>query len=80
MWHFVIFIDDYSRKCWIYFLKQKSEVAATFEEFKALVENQAQTTIKVFRIDNGGEYISKAFQDFYKQNGIIHKLTTPYTP
>ena len=29
--YFVIFIDDYSRKCWICFLKQKSEVAATFE-------------------------------------------------
>jgi hypothetical protein len=38
--YYVIFIDDLSRKCWIYFLKLKSEAFAKFKEFKALVENQ----------------------------------------
>ena len=39
---YIIFIDDYSRRTWIYFLKQKesTEVLAKFKEFKALVENQ----------------------------------------
>ena len=34
--YYVIFIDDLSRKCWIYFLKLKSEAFAKFKEFKAL--------------------------------------------
>ena len=36
----ITFIDDYSRKTWIYFLKAKSEVFERFREFKILVENQ----------------------------------------
>jgi hypothetical protein len=37
---YVSFIDDFSHKTWIYFLKTKDEVFNRFQEFKALVENQ----------------------------------------
>ena len=58
--HYMLtFIDDYTRKTWVYFLKYKSEVFEKFFHFKALVENQSGQHIKVFRIDRGGEYISK---------------------
>jgi len=33
--YFVTFIDDYSRKTWIYFLKTKDDVFDRFREFKA---------------------------------------------
>jgi hypothetical protein len=36
--YYVIFIDDFSRKTWIYFLKSKNETFNKFKEFKALVE------------------------------------------
>ena len=36
----VTFINDYSRKTGIYFLKAKSRVFERFQEFKTLVENQ----------------------------------------
>lgn len=35
---YVSFINDYSRKTWVYFLKAKLEVFERFKEFKALVE------------------------------------------
>ena len=40
--YYVTFIDDNSRKTWIYFLKRKKseEVLQRFQEFKSLVENQ----------------------------------------
>ncbi|KAK2981445.1 hypothetical protein RJ640_001959 [Escallonia rubra] len=44
--YFLLFIDDYSRKTWVYFLKQKSEVFSTFKRFKALVEKQSGYQIK----------------------------------
>ena len=33
------FIDDFSRFCWVYFLKLKYEVFETLKVWKALVEN-----------------------------------------
>ena len=32
-------IDDFSRNCWVYFLKHKSEVFDLLKVFRALVEN-----------------------------------------
>ena len=36
--YFLTFIDDFSRKIWMYVLKSKSEVLARFKEWKTLVE------------------------------------------
>ena len=36
--YYASFIDDYSRKTWIYFLKKKDEVFERFKEFKSLGE------------------------------------------
>jgi hypothetical protein len=36
--YFLLFVDDYSKFCWIYFLKSKSYVFAEFVKFKATVE------------------------------------------
>ena len=44
--YYVTFIDDYSRKTWIYFLKKKSEVFRKFKEFKSLIENHPKRIIK----------------------------------
>ena len=58
------FIDDFSRYCWVYFLKHKPEVFGLFKVFKALVENQSGRKIKVLRSDNGGEYVKFEFINY----------------
>jgi hypothetical protein len=78
--YYVSFIDDYSRKTWIYFLKAKSEVFSKFKEFKALVENLSEKKIKVLRSDNGGEFSSEEFKTFCIEVGIKRELSTPYNP
>lgn len=77
--YFLTFIDDFSRKIWIYFLKNKSDTFSKFKQFKAEAEKQSAKYIKVLRSDRGGEYNSKDFIDFCKQHGIIMQ-TTRYTP
>ena len=78
--YFILFIDNYTRMCWVYFTKQKSEVAGVFQNFKALVENQANCSIKMLRSDNGTEYTSDKFDRFCVEAGIEHQLIVTYCP
>jgi transposase InsO family protein len=78
--YYVIFIDDYSRKCWIYFLKAKSDTFDKFKEYKAFIEKQIGKHIRTLRTDNGGEFESLQFEDFCKEAGIKRQLTMPYNP
>ena len=55
---FLTFIDDFSRKIWIYLLKNKSESFSRFKEFKAFTEKQFGKFIKMLSSDGGGEYDS----------------------
>lgn len=66
--YYLTFIDDYSRKTWIYFLKGKDEVFGKFKEFKALIANHSEKKIKILRTNNGGEYTSKDFEVFCKES------------
>ena len=43
-------------------------------------KNQLGKRIKRLRLDRGGEYSDKSLKEFCKSNGIIHELTTPYSP
>jgi transposase InsO family protein len=61
---------DYSRNCWIYFLKDKSDTFETFKEYKAFIEKQTGKHIKILRTDNGGEFESLHFEDLCKSAGI----------
>lgn len=78
--YFVTFIDDYSRCCKVYFMKQKCEVLDKFKEFEMIFTNECGQNIGRLRTDNGGEYVSKEFEEYLKTKGIHHETTVPYTP
>jgi len=76
--YFITFIDDFSKKMWVYFLKQKSEACNAFKMFKAFAEKQNGCKVKALIIDKGQEYLS--YTIFFEKHGIQHQLTTKYTP
>ena len=78
--YFVTFVDDYSRKLWVYFISQKSQVLDKFRHFVQLMSNSTGQNVRTLRSDNGGEYTSKAFQEFCSSRGIARELPPPYTP
>jgi transposase InsO family protein len=78
--YFLTFIDDFSRKTWIYFLKHKYNALGCSQQFKSLVEKHSGYYIKVLRTDRGGEYVSIEFHKFCKVHGIYKKFTMQYTP
>ena len=78
--YFMTFIDDFSRKTWLYLLKQKSEAFDVFKKFKSMVENESGRTIKILRSDRGGEYKLNEFIEFCDLHGIKRQFTARYTP
>ena len=78
--YFLTFIDDYSRRTWVYFLKLKSEVFNMFLAYKDLVEKKSGHRIMKLRSDNGGEYVNNKFTTFCTEQGIQQHHTIPYTP
>jgi len=61
--YFITFIDDFSRKTWVYFLKEKFEAFEVFKNFKVMVEKATDKQIKIVRSDRGGEYTSTTFME-----------------
>lgn len=78
--YFLTLIDDYSRYTHIYLLERKCEVFQKIKEYTEEMKNKFNKTIKVLRSDNGGEYISKTMDEYFKMNGIKHEFTAPYSP
>ncbi|GAU25732.1 hypothetical protein TSUD_216620 [Trifolium subterraneum] len=62
--YFITFTEDYSRKTWIYLMKEKSSAFEIFKVFKAMVEKESGASIICLRSYRGGEYTSNAFNDF----------------
>ena len=77
--YFATFIDDHSRKIWVYPLKSKDQVLDVFRQFQALYERQTGKKLKCICTDNSGEYIGP-FDNYYKSQGIRHQKTPPKTP
>ncbi|RVW85369.1 Retrovirus-related Pol polyprotein from transposon TNT 1-94 [Vitis vinifera] len=78
--YYITFIDDSSRKVWVYFLKNKSDVFVTFKKWKAMVETETGLKVKCLRSDNGGEYIDGGFSEYCAAQGIRMEKTIPGTP
>ncbi|KAK4388734.1 Retrovirus-related Pol polyprotein from transposon TNT 1-94 [Sesamum angolense] len=78
--YFILFIDDYSRMTWVYFMREKFEVFKVFKKFKNLVEKQSGRSIKVLRSDRGKEYNNSKFDKFCEEEGIEHQTTVSYNP
>lgn len=78
--YYVTFIDDSTRKVWVYFLKNKFDVFNTFKKWKTAVELETNLKVKCLKSDNGGEYISTEFTDYCAEHGIRMIKTVPGTP
>lgn len=57
--YFLVFVDDYTRMCWLYPLKNKQEVFQYFQNFVAFVEKKSSCKLIILRTDRGGEFISR---------------------
>ena len=78
--YFLSIIDDYSRRVWVYILRNKAETFQKFKEWHTQIENQQGTKLKVLRTDNGLEFVSDQFNTFCTHHGIKRHKTVAGTP
>ena len=57
-------VDDYSRKLWIFILKNKSDAFASFKRWKTLIENQTGRKVRRLMTDNGLEFVLRSLKNF----------------
>ncbi|GJT20107.1 ribonuclease H-like domain-containing protein [Tanacetum coccineum] len=77
---FLTVVDDYTRAVWVYLIKSKDEVSHFITIFYNLIENQFKRKIKVFRSDNGTEFVNQSVSKLCSDKGIIHQTSCVYTP
>ncbi|KAH9687883.1 Integrase catalytic domain-containing protein [Citrus sinensis] len=78
--YFLSFIDDYSRKVWVYTLKSKYQVFDKLKEWKILVENQTGKKLKKLRTDNGLEFCNQKFEKYCAEEGVMRHRIVRLTP
>ena len=78
--YFLSLIDDYSRRVWVYILKNKNDAFEAFVKWKSLVETQTERKIKKLRTDNGLEFCDGVFNMYCSKHGIDRHHTVRDTP
>jgi transposase InsO family protein len=79
--YFLLFIDEYSRYIWVYFLKARSEVprlVRTFTHESTRFTGQKLQRLICLQTDNAAEFMSRSVTDFCNDEGIAHQTSIPY--
>ena len=81
--YFIVYIDDYSRTAFTYFLHTKTatEIVSVFQEFLSRVEAILHTVkFSRFRCDNAtGEYDNSLMRGILRVSGISFEPSPPYS-
>jgi transposase InsO family protein len=78
--YLLVIVDDYSRLYHGILLRNKSDAFEEARNWIRLQERRTGLKVKCIRSDNGGEFVSDLWSEYYTANGIRHERTVPYTP
>jgi len=77
---FLLIKDYYSHYRILYFIKHKSEVKDLIETMIHKIKTETGCKVKVFRTDNGLEFVIKEITSVLQKYRKSHQTTVPYTP
>jgi hypothetical protein len=75
--YYIIFIYEFSRHTWIYFMKHRSEALSIYKNFSAMIHTHFDTSIQVFHADSTGEYLSGALHQVLAKQGTLAPFSCP---
>ena len=76
--YFAVFLDDNTARSAVYFLRQRSELLAALQQYKALVENELPFRMLEVRLDKAGEHCSDLVTAFVRHNGLKMEYSPAY--
>ena len=76
----LMYLDDYSDLSVVQTLHKKSDTIDCLPCIINELETQSEKKLKILRSDGGGEFCNNTLSDYFSSKGIIHQVTTPYTP
>jgi hypothetical protein len=77
--YFILIVDDFSEFQFVKTVARKSEAADFIMATRKSLSNIGYSVAKLVT-DGGGEFNSNAFEAYLTRKGILHSLTSPYTP
>eukprot|EP00935_MAST-01C_sp_MAST-1C-sp1_P000691 g691.t1 len=76
----LIIVDDYTRMCWVYLMKSKSETLKCVQDFDLNVATRHNLKIGKIRSDNGSEFKNRKMIEFTARRQILLDYSPVYTP
>jgi hypothetical protein len=76
--YFIVFLDDHSHALDLQLLASKDQALEAWRTLRARWENMSGLRVKIFRSDNGGEFINAAFTAHLEEVGIQRQRSAPY--
>lgn len=77
--YFMLLKDDFSRFCYVFPLKNKTDVLQALKKFHVEVEADGHR-IRILRSDGGLEFCNEPVKQFLMSKGIRHQISTPRAP
>ena len=78
--YYACLVDDFSKYTWIIPLHNKSDFYEAYLAFEKYVARQFDKQIKIFHSDGGGEFVNSKLLTHFFSTGIVHQISSPYTP
>ncbi|WVZ85132.1 LOW QUALITY PROTEIN: hypothetical protein U9M48_032084 [Paspalum notatum var. saurae] len=79
-WYVLVVVDDFSRFSWVFFMEFKDEAFDFVRDLVLRLRNESHKATRAIRSDNGGEFRNSRFENFYRDLGLEHQFSSPYTP
>lgn len=77
---FLKILDGFSKYRFIYPMRCKSDAFHHFKLFINLAETHTGHRLKSVVSDNGGEFCNHLFDNYFREHGVQHLTSAPYTP
>ena len=76
----LVIVDEYTRYCWVVFLRNKSEAAAEIISLIKQIELKYKRKVCQLRSDNGTEFQNATLESFCNDTGISQNFSSAHTP